>query len=1089
MKRMIAQPSDLARAGWRHALLVLMAFVVLTFALPSVQAQDVSKVRIRAGAHDVYTRLVFDWKKRIPYTVSKSGGLVTLIFEAVADVDTAGINRTPPLFIGGIRTARSDRRTVVVVAVPTTSRIKDFYAGTKVVLDVREPAKWQEPAALPKTVSVPNDDDTDVAESGMAPKDIASASEAAAATTGEDMTAFAAQSLNDLLSGNAPAPSQATPPNSQPNPAAKPASPSPAEPVAKAPAKPLSLTPPGKQRQVPAQAPATAVGAAAPLTAPGLTAPAPSGASLNQALTQPQSDAPGAAPRTELSVAKADDGSLTVRFEWDEPVAAAAFRRSGYLWLIFDKRSNVNVPALHQAGEGVIRTLQQVYIPQATVLRMTTAKGINPSVRRQGLAWLIDFRKQEMIPRVPVELQVQPDSPTGARVFLPLPEPGKVVALTDPLVGDNFLVIPSVPLGHGVAGHYKYPQFELQPSAQGVVITPLIDDVRVRALRQGIEIASAAPAHPLRFSPVSKELAASARASAMRPLVRLLDLEKWDTPNPGVILQTRWVLENKIAAANGTAKQAARMDLARFYFANGYAPETLGVLARALEEDPGLKLDREFMLLRGASQALMARSADAEKDLYAEILNGNDEAEFWRAIVQAERGDLGGASIELRRSGAMARPYPKALRFRLATVVANAMVEIGDTRNAETQVTTLLADSPDIYQEAKIKYVQGRLAELEGDFDGAVTVWEDVMLSPDRLARYRAAQARAELLMRLGRVSRKEGIEELEKLRFAWRGDDREFNLLRRMGDLYLEELKYREALQTLKQAATYFRDHRDAKAVTKLMSDTFNSLYLENKADALAPVTAIAIYEEFKELTPAGAAGDTMIQRLADRLVGVDLLDQAGALLENQIKFRLRGADKARVGARLALIHMLDRKFADAERVIRATDGSGLPAELARQRNYLMVQALMGQKRYPESLVVIAKDESLDAELLRSEIHWSTGNWVDATQSLQTVVSLSGARRGEKLDRRQARYMLNLATAMTLSGNERGLSRIRNNFASAMAQTEFSQAFNLIAARPALGLIAPGSVANRVKVAQNFKTFLTAYRERLEQDPLSSIN
>ncbi len=363
------------------------------------------------------------------------------------------------------------------------------------------------------------------------------------------------------------------------------------------------------------------------------------------------------------------------------------------------------------------------------------------------------------------------------------------------------------------------------------------------------------------------------------------------------------------------------------------------------------------------------------------------------------------------------------------------------------------------------------------------------MDSPDRLARFRAARTRAELLLRLDRITKREATEDLERQRFAWRGDNREFDLLRRLGALYLEQDKYREALQTLRQAATHFRDHPDAKAVTKLMSDTFNDLYLNNKADVLPPVMAIAIYEEFKELTPAGALGDKMIQNLADRLVGVDLLDQAAALLDGQIKYRLQGSEKARVGARLALIHLLEQKYKDAEQAIRTTAGPGLSPELTQQRNHLLVQALMNQQRYADALAVIEKDESLDGELLRSEVYWTMGDWNEAAQALQRLVVDSGIQRGQSLDPKQARYMLNLATAMTLSGNERGLARVRANFGAAMDQTEFAKAFDLIAARPAAGLISPESVDARVAVAQNFKSFLTAYRERLEKNPLSAIN
>jgi tetratricopeptide (TPR) repeat protein len=1062
---------------------VILAWGLCLAPLEEARAQDAVQVNVRAGAHATFTRVVFDWPTKVPYKLTKDGGLVTVIFEAAAQIDDADLNRNPPLFVGGIRSATEGGRTVSVIAVPPRSTVRDFYAGNKIALDVREPAPWQDPVAVPAQVSVPGGGKAPAAPQAADVKPVSPATDPVPpVATAPAKPAVAAQALPQppVQKPSAPAAAAKTAPAAG-GAATRTAQQLPQGAAQKSPpaGQPLLLTPP-------AQATATAPGAAPAQPPRTATAQASGQATGNAAAQAP---APGPAPSAQLSVAKGDEGTVTLRFDWAEPVAAAAFRRNGFLWLVFDKRTNVNVPALQEAGGAVISTLQQVYIPQATVLRMTTPKDVNPSMRRAGLAWLIDFRTQEATPKIPLEVQAQPDSPIGARIFMPLPEPGKVIPLTDPIVADNMLVVPGIPLGHGVAGTYAYPQFEILPSIQGVVVTPRIDDVRVRSLRQGVEIASAAPTFPLKFSPVSQEMAASARMSAMRPLVRVLDLEKWDTPNDAAILQTRAILEQALAVAPKAGQREARMNLARFYFANAYGAEALGVLDHALEVQPSLAQDREWLLLHGGAQFLLGRLPEAEKDLYNAALNGSDEGEFWRAIIQAARGDLNGASIELRRSGSIARPYPRALRFRLSTIVAEAVVEIGDVRTAETLISTLLADGPSPSQEAKIKFVQGRLAELEGDFDGAVSLWEEVMDSPDRLARFRAARSRAELLLRLDRMTKREATEELEKQRFAWRGDNREFDLLRRLGALYLEQDKYREALQTLRQAATHFRDHPDAKVVTKEMSDTFNALYLEDKANALKPVTAIAIYEEFKELTPAGSRGDTMIQKLADRLVGVDLLGQAAALLEGQIKFRLQGADRARVGARLGLIHLLARKHADAERVIRATAADGLNADLAQQRNHLLVQALMGQKRYADGLAVLEPDQSMDGELLRSEIYWTMGNWNDAAQSLQRVVTASGARRGEKLNRTQARYMLNLATAMTLSGNERGLARIRDNFGAAMAETDMAKAFDLIAARPALGLISPESVKERVAVAQNFKSFLTAYRERLEKDPLSAIN
>ena len=50
------------------------------------------------------------------------------------------------------------------------------------------------------------------------------------------------------------------------------------------------------------------------------------------------------------------------------------------------------------------------------------------------------------------------------------------------------------------------------------------------------------------------------------------------------------------------------------------------------------------------------------------------------------------------------------------------------------------------------------------------------------------------------------------------------------------------------------------------------------------------------------------MIRKLSDRLVAVDLLDRASQLLEHQVKFRLKGPERAKVGASLAFINLTNR-------------------------------------------------------------------------------------------------------------------------------------------------------------------------------------
>ena len=89
----------------------------------------------------------------------------------------------------------------------------------------------------------------------------------------------------------------------------------------------------------------------------------------------------------------------------------------------------------------------------------------------------------------------------------------------------------------------------------------------------------------------------------------------------------------------------------------------------------------------------------------------------------------------------------------------------------------------------------------------------------------------------------------------------------------------------------------------------TFDSLFLGGKADALPPIEALGLFYDYRDLTPIGRRGDEMIRKLADRLVSVDLLDQAAELLQHQVDHRLQGSARAQVATRLAVIYLMNHK------------------------------------------------------------------------------------------------------------------------------------------------------------------------------------
>jgi len=1009
---------------------------------PATEAGAGPSVAVRTGVHEGYTRVVFDWPKKVNYSISRQGGKTMLSFDRPARIDLKPLQNRTPKFIAGASREDTPDGVAVVLQVPETSRIRNFRSGPKVVIDVLAPSS--DPAVAEKKSGPARE--TAPVDQAQQPKKLAP---------------LPVKTEKPVVAG------RAAKPVGKPEDAGKPISLNPAKPLTSTPLTPLeSAAARDKTGVLDKKDEAVLTHLAGVKIIDPTAGPAGAGGGL-----------------------ATNGNAVGIRIDWDEPVAAAVFRRVGYLWIVFDKAAHMDVDALRIAGGNIIRTIEQIPDNRATLLRLTTLPGVNPSLKRDGLAWILEFRQQPLQPTSAIDVTPQPHSPIGARLFMSVTEPSEGIVVTDPAVGDNLIVVPIIPLGYGIAGGRIYPQVQILASSQGIVLRPRTDALRVRSLRQGVEITNAGG---LQLSDVSPAQAAESKldgTSSIRSYSRLFDLRKWRQADAGTFNDKKQELERAAAEASIGQREQARMDLARFYLANDYGPEALGVLSAVARDNPKIAETPEFLGIRGAANTITRRFAEAHADLDNSALDHNDEGLFWRAVLRAYEGDLAGAAADLRRTGGVLRIYPKPLKIPLGILVSEAAMELGDVREATLYLESMRASDPNPAQSSEMDFIDGRLLELGGDSDAAVAKWEKVLEGPHRPSRAKAAIARTELLLKLGQIDRIEAIKELEDLRFAWRGDKLEFNLLRRLGELYLKVGDYRNGLRTLRQAATHFRDDKKAPEITEEMTKAFTGLYLNNEADSLQPITAIALYDEFKELTPPGELGDEMIRKLADRLVDVDLLDRAAALLQAQVEFRLKGLEKARVGTQLALVHILAREYDQGIAALDESNIKDLPEDLVVQRRHLRARALMGLQQVEDALTLLKDDQSHDAELLRTEIYWNDKNWGRAAKSLRKLVKSTGAKPHKPVDDKQGEYVLNLAVAMTLSGDEQGIARMRADYGAAMDETSYRDAFRLIASTDNLGLINYSAIASKVTDVENFKSFMTAYQERLKERKLSAIN
>jgi hypothetical protein len=337
-----------------------------------------------------------------------------------------------------------------------------------------------------------------------------------------------------------------------------------------------------------------------------------------------------------------------------------------------------------------------------------------------------------------------------------------------------------------------------------------------------------------------------------------------------------------------------------------------------------------------------------------------------------------------------------------------------------------------------------------------------------------------------GKMSRADAIAAIDRLRYAWRGDDFEIQVLRKLAELYIADADYPLAFETLQRIPTGFPDTDAARETAERMQKIFVAMFLGTDANKLPPLTSLALYQQFKELTPPGPDGDAIIRKLVDRLVAVDLLERAGVLLDDQVRNRLTGIDQARVAAQLALVRLLDHRPSDAIAALDIKVVDGLPPELTKQRAELRARAQFELGRPDDALTTLAGDDGDDADRLRAEIYEKGQNWPLLVAILTKRLVDPGA--DGKLADADAATVLRLVTALALQNDKPALATLQARYAGAMDLSPYKDAFRIVAGT---GSDSEGAktIADRVAQMGDLQSFMAGYKQRLEKDKLSAIN
>ncbi len=1034
------------------------------------EAKKRPPVRVRASVQPTFVRFIFEMPDGVGVSSVLNEQKLKLLFSKALTFDLADAKLSAPPNVSSISQKIEGETAVVELIMLGDVDVHSFREDKNYVIDVA----FQQPdkaAVLPQAADAAHGPPPRVSEKPApamvaAPAPAAPVPAAAMTPAAPVPAAPVAATPATTMPAEKPVVSQKPVAPEKPVMAEKPVTmekmvpapqPQPSEPHAAAtPAAPTAPTAPAAPAVAEAAvepAPKMAASEVVPPAAPPGDMPAATEVPAKKPTTAPVMAAPAMAAATEAKPEAAsnvsvlrDGAGLHLTFSLPAGTPAALFRRADTLWLMLDSKKPIDVESIRGQGGAAVADVSVMPQERGQAVRFRLNRPQLPSLSGEDLAtgtnWTVTFADAVQTPSQALSAIRNIADPSLANVTVPLPGAGMLHRFTDPDAGDTLFVVTARAPARGFIKRQDFVELSLLESIHGVAIRPNSDEVTADV---GPDKVILGKPGGLTLSPADS--GAERAPTAVRPI---FDLGEWRKNQEGIFNERADALiEAAGAAASGgaEARTAAQLDLARFYMARAMFPEAVGVLNLELSDEKQGSEDPSVLIVHALANILMGRPERGLKDLASPAIGANYDSQLWKAMASARQGKWADAREKFKSAEFSITSLPIDLQRIVIADALHASIEVKDYPGAAKRASELdvIGIAPE--QAAAIGVLRGRLAEGLGHDKDAMDEYKRAAASPDRPAATEARLLLVALKQRRDEISQEDALKELETLAITWRGDTLEVQALEMLARIYADSGRFADSFGAVRTANLLAPNLEISRQGQDAASALFAQLFLGPKGDDLPPIDALGMFYEYRELTPIGRRGDEMIRRLADRLVAVDLLDQAAELLQYQVDKRLEGAARAQVAARLAMVYLTNRKPERAIGALRSTRIADLSGELRQQRLLLEARAQSDVGRHDLALDIVSNVTGKEAIRLRSDIYWASRKWRESAEQIELYYA-DRWRDFKPLSSAEKSDIIRAVIGYALAEDTIGLTRFREKYLPLMSGDADRTAFE-IASKP----------------------------------------
>ncbi|MEN9856643.1 MAG: hypothetical protein RLZZ157_1769, partial [Pseudomonadota bacterium] len=746
---------------------------------------------------------------------------------------------------------------------------------------------------------------------------------------------------------------------------------------------------------------------------------------------------PDPAPSGRVVVESGAQGeNVALLFGFDSPAPAVIFRRGDALYALFATGATFDVSRVKQSK--FIRSIAPVTGEGVSGVRIVSPIQAQLQPSALGGQWRLVLSSQKSDPARTITIERERASDGTARVKAMVPDASATGTFADPVVGDTLLMGLSLGPATPLSNPRSYLEANLPETFHGLAVAPRTEDFDLRRTEDGFVLVRP-------------------QGMALSEPDQMVQTTGFGAGAPGYVDYVRWKLGPKAdfrtnlnrlrrdasrEVGDPAAGISARLDLARFLVAWDLGAEAAGLLRHIKTDDPTQARDPHVLALEGIAQTLIGHGKQGLELLSSPEIANDPASQLWAGLAAQQADNSEEARNRFARGQDALSGFAPERRALFQIAHAQAALNLGDAMSARTLARKARTEAQDETTKLQAQLVYARALAKLGQNKDALQAFTVLAGSRDRQIATWAAYEKTSLGLDLGTTRLVDAIRTLDSLRYAWRGDALELEILRRLGALYIKGGDIRSGLSTMMSATTLRPDLPAARDLRTELYKQFRYLFLEGGSEGMPPVQALALFYDFKDLAPIGPEGDRMVRGLADRLVALDLLPQATQLLQHQVDKRLEGFAKAQVSTDLAALYLMDRQAEPALHAIWNSRVTQLPEALNAQRRIIEAAALAELGRVEHGLEIIEFDDSGDAARLRTELYMRQGDWANAAANARQTLPNAGAAR---LEPETAGEVLRAALTSAMAQESAQVQALVDTYGPAMRDSAYAEAFKIV--------------------------------------------